>query len=1461
MRKSLFFLFLIAGLAVQTQAQPLSPGDIAFVGMNSDDPDEFAFVALTELPAGTVISFTDNGWLAAGGFRSGEGTFTWTATASVPAGTVVNPGTVTGPLFSTSGDQIIAYQGDAATPTLLYALNNEGAAVWQDDATSTNTSDLPTGLVNGETAVALNEFDNQVYVGITTGTRADLLAALGDPANWSGDDANRQTMPTADFTVTDAGGGGGGGAQDGNGSATLANVGGDLSGTDLFFRNQSAQSLAVTLTGVSAGPLAQAAMTVPSGWTGLSLAGVALSGSGFTGASATVSGQTVTVTGAALTNTDTGTLTLTGLTTPETIGLSNDGTYTFTVETATDGGTLTDILTSPVAYVTIPISNIRDVDANGEPVDAGNRVAVEGVATVGSGTFDADNLLAYLQDETGGVALFAGSLNPTITEGNRYAVKGSVTGFNGLTEVVPATLADVVDLGTDTPVTALSTTIADLLTDPEDFEGQFVALTNVTKVSGTWPAEGSSADITITDDGGSTTLNLRIDADTDVDGSPEPTYPITLVGILGQFDSTQPRTEGYQVQPRSTADLNAPPPPTTTQVRFASNTLSFSEAGGSLALTVNIINASATTATTVEVALTGGTATNGDDLSTFSTQTLTFPAGSSDPQTVLVTVLDDEADEPDETLVFALQNVSGGDSATLGTPASFTLTLLDDDTADVVEDGDGTVTVVNSDTGPLQGTTVFRRNLPQTFSFEVAGVEGGTLTQLRLTLPDGWTGLGAGTAALTGTGFASATPVVEGQSVTITGASLTHLATGTVILTSITPVVPDDPAEDGGATILAQTALDGGTLTDIASPPAAFITTPISHFRDTDASGLALDLNNTVAVEGVATVGSVTFDGDNLLAYLQDETGGMVLFNSILNPLITAGNRYVVKGTLLQFNGLTRLQPATLTDVASLGADTPVVADTTTLAALLADAEAFEGKLVTLTNVTKVDGTWPPLNTEASLTLTDDGGTSTLTLHIDPDTNVDGSTEPTYPTTITGVVGQADATLPFTAGYELLPRSAADLVNSIPPPPPDTTVVQFALSGGTAAEDSGTATVTVTLTDPSATTATAVQVLVVGGTATAGDDYTFSTQTLTFPAGSSTSRSVTLTLVDDLMAEDDETVVLALATPTGGTAARVGGLGSFTLTLTDDDSGGNVLPMGEAHLLPDGTSVTVEGIVTRALGAFTRIQDETGGLVMRQTAGAFFDAVASGTVRKGDRLRATGVLSQFNALKQLNEADITAFEVLSRDNPLPAVQMVTLAELAANGESYESELVRTTGLTIETSDLAFAAARTYTLSDASLAGGIVSLRLPNAGDSDVDGLSIIAGPYTFEGVLGQFSSTDPATGYQLMAVEAGDLTSTVATEDETLPTAFTLHGNYPNPFNPATTLRFDLPVPAEVSVVLYDVQGRQVMALPVQRLDAGHNRTITVVASSLPSGLYLYRLTAQLPTRTHVATGRMVLVK
>ncbi len=188
---------------VEAAPTTLAAGDIAIIGFNSDDTDQFAFVLLRDIGSGTVINFTDDGWYAAGGFRTNEGVYAWTAATDLVAGTVVSIEVTTPPanfVFSVSGDQIIAFQGTLASPTVIYAVNSEGTG-WQADATSSNTSALPTGLTNGTTAIALNEIDNAIYVGPTTGTVAQLLAAIGNPANWSGDNTNPQTMPPGPFTI------------------------------------------------------------------------------------------------------------------------------------------------------------------------------------------------------------------------------------------------------------------------------------------------------------------------------------------------------------------------------------------------------------------------------------------------------------------------------------------------------------------------------------------------------------------------------------------------------------------------------------------------------------------------------------------------------------------------------------------------------------------------------------------------------------------------------------------------------------------------------------------------------------------------------------------------------------------------------------------------------------------------------------------------------------------------------------------------------------------------------------------------------------------------------------------------------------------------------------------------------------------------------------------------------------
>jgi hypothetical protein len=65
--------------------------------------------------------------------------------------------------------------------------------------------------------------------------------------------------------------------------------------------------------------------------------------------------------------------------------------------------------------------------------------------------------------------------------------------------------------------------------------------------------------------------------------------------------------------------------------------------------------------------------------------------------------------------------------------------------------------------------------------------------------------------------------------------------------------------------------------------------------------------------------------------------------------------------------------------------------------------------------------------------------------------------------------------------------------------------------------------------------------------------------------------------------------------------------------------------------------------------------------------------------------------------------------------------------------------------------------------------------------------------------------------------------------------------NFPNPFNPVTTIRFGLPATALVRVAVYDMLGREIKVLVDGAMPAGFHE-VTFDAGSLASGLYLYRL-------------------
>ncbi|MEM1055059.1 MAG: hypothetical protein AAGI52_05995, partial [Bacteroidota bacterium] len=194
-------------------------------------------------------------------------------------------------------------------------------------------------------------------------------------------------------------------------------------------------------------------------------------------------------------------------------------------------------------------------------------------------------------------------------------------------------------------------------------------------------------------------------------------------------------------------------------------------------------------------------------------------------------------------------------------------------------------------------------------------------------------------------------------------------------------------------------------------------------------------------------------------------------------------------------------------------------------------------------------------------------------------------------------------------------------------------------------------------------------------------------------------------------------------------------------------------PIADARAAGTGNEVTIEGTVTRAMGAFAYVQDATGAITIRQTSGEFFDDVADGTIASGTRVTITGTTSEFRGLFQINNDDLASYSV-DGTGPVPAPQMINIAELNANGEAYEAELVQVINNT--TGDMGtFEASTNYTVNDRSADG---TLRVPNADDSMIDGTDIPGGPFTFTGVVGQFTFDVPATnGYQLLAIADGDI--------------------------------------------------------------------------------------------------------
>jgi hypothetical protein len=223
--------------ATETHAA-LVAGDVAIIGRtNNGSPDSFTFVPLTDMPAGTVLYFTDNGWQTAGNFRGasdtdGDGNESltrFTATNPISAGRIIAstdshadfvwdnsgvvgtvPGAASGAFgnlsLSNGGEQIYAFANSSMSDPMFLTASMTHLFVFDDtngfeNASDSGTGDIPPGLsIAGNTAVTISaavagtrSFNTAA---LASGTKEEWLAAIANSANWTG-----TTLPSGSITV------------------------------------------------------------------------------------------------------------------------------------------------------------------------------------------------------------------------------------------------------------------------------------------------------------------------------------------------------------------------------------------------------------------------------------------------------------------------------------------------------------------------------------------------------------------------------------------------------------------------------------------------------------------------------------------------------------------------------------------------------------------------------------------------------------------------------------------------------------------------------------------------------------------------------------------------------------------------------------------------------------------------------------------------------------------------------------------------------------------------------------------------------------------------------------------------------------------------------------------------------------------------------------------------------------
>lgn len=204
-------------------------------------------------------------------------------------------------------------------------------------------------------------------------------------------------------------------------------------------------------------------------------------------------------------------------------------------------------------YPQYTIDQINNVNANGVADSSGTNCELT-ATTYGVNLRPGGLQFTMIDDDNNGITVlnFTGNFGYAVTEGDKITVRGVINQFNGLLQIFPDTLWKV---SAGNPlVTPLVVQV-----HGENTESKLIRINNLRYVDQAQWATGVGTGFSVymvSDDHPLDTIQVRIDNDVNLFNQPAPPAPFDLIGIGGQFDTSDPYTDGYQIAPRYIPDVS-----------------------------------------------------------------------------------------------------------------------------------------------------------------------------------------------------------------------------------------------------------------------------------------------------------------------------------------------------------------------------------------------------------------------------------------------------------------------------------------------------------------------------------------------------------------------------------------------------------------------------------------------------------------------------------------------------------------------------------------------------------------------------------------------------------------------------------------------------------------------------------------------------------------------------------------